>query len=199
MARFHHALRVVAGPPTTGTVGRGPARAYRRRQLGRVTLDQHSDRRRHQPHPGRIHLRGRRCLGRVQLQKERVTRRKHHWGRLGDLPNLYVPRLRQLAEPVDDVVECYSSDSRGRPARRLPGGAAVRREWSGRWTTSCRTRLLDDVAAGVALLVLSLGPGSSSRSTGSEWRRTGGETRPVPRRRAVAAPGLPRTPWSLSR
>ena len=45
------------------------------------------------------------------LQKERVTRRKHHWGRLGDLPNLYVPRLRQLDEPVDLVVECYSSDS----------------------------------------------------------------------------------------
>jgi carbamoyltransferase len=45
------------------------------------------------------------------LQKERVTRRKHHWGRLGDLPNLYVPRLAQLAEPVDLVVECYSSDA----------------------------------------------------------------------------------------
>ncbi len=45
------------------------------------------------------------------LQKERVTRRKHHWGRLGDLPNLYVPRLPQLREPVDLVVECYSSDS----------------------------------------------------------------------------------------
>ena len=45
------------------------------------------------------------------LQKERVTRRKHHWGRLGDLPNLYVPRLPQLTQPVDLVVECYSSDS----------------------------------------------------------------------------------------
>ncbi|MDQ3979137.1 MAG: carbamoyltransferase [Actinomycetota bacterium] len=45
------------------------------------------------------------------LQKERVTRRKHHWGRLGDLPNLYHPRLPQLAQPVDLVVECYSSDS----------------------------------------------------------------------------------------
>ncbi|HEX2043933.1 MAG TPA: carbamoyltransferase C-terminal domain-containing protein [Acidimicrobiales bacterium] len=45
------------------------------------------------------------------LQKERVTRRKHHWGRLGDLPNLYHPRLPQLRQPVDLVVECYSSDS----------------------------------------------------------------------------------------
>ena len=45
------------------------------------------------------------------LQKERVTRRKHHWGRLGDLANVYVPRFPQLREPVDLVVECYSSDS----------------------------------------------------------------------------------------
>lgn len=45
------------------------------------------------------------------LQKERVTRRKHHWGRLGDLPRLYRPRLPQLAEPVDLVVEGYSSDT----------------------------------------------------------------------------------------
>jgi carbamoyltransferase len=45
------------------------------------------------------------------LQKERVTRRKHHWGRLGDLPERYLPRLPQLREPVDLVVEGYSSDS----------------------------------------------------------------------------------------
>ena len=45
------------------------------------------------------------------LQKERVTRRKHHWGRLGDLPERYVPRLPQLREPVDLVVECFSSDT----------------------------------------------------------------------------------------
>lgn len=45
------------------------------------------------------------------LQKERVTRRKHHWGRLGDVPDFYVPRLPQLAEPIDLVVECYSSDT----------------------------------------------------------------------------------------
>lgn len=46
----------------------------------------------------------------VTLQKERVTRRKHHWGRLRDLPELYVPRLAGLREPVDLVVECFSSD-----------------------------------------------------------------------------------------
>src|SRR2546421_11280091 len=45
------------------------------------------------------------------LQKERITRRKHHWGRLGDVRNLYLERLPSLREPVDLVVECYSSDS----------------------------------------------------------------------------------------
>jgi carbamoyltransferase len=44
------------------------------------------------------------------LQKERLTRRKHHWGRLGDLPKLYVPAMPALREPVDLVVECFSSD-----------------------------------------------------------------------------------------
>jgi carbamoyltransferase len=44
------------------------------------------------------------------LQKERLSRRKHHWGRLGDLPTLYVPRMPALREPVDLVVECFSSD-----------------------------------------------------------------------------------------
>ncbi|MDP9386909.1 MAG: carbamoyltransferase [Actinomycetota bacterium] len=45
------------------------------------------------------------------LQKERVSRRKHHWGRLGDLPDLYLSRMPHLDEPVDLVVECYSSDT----------------------------------------------------------------------------------------
>ncbi|GAA1788432.1 carbamoyltransferase [Planosporangium flavigriseum] len=51
------------------------------------------------------------------IQKERITRRKHHWGRLGDLANLYLPALPALREPVDLVVECYSSDSE---VERLP-------------------------------------------------------------------------------
>jgi carbamoyltransferase len=45
------------------------------------------------------------------LQKERLSRRKHHWGRLGDLPKLYLGRLPWLDEPVDLVVEGWSSDA----------------------------------------------------------------------------------------
>src|ERR1700716_1984501 len=45
------------------------------------------------------------------LQKERITRRKHHWGRLGDVRDLYLTRVPHLDQPVDLVVECYSSDS----------------------------------------------------------------------------------------
>lgn len=45
------------------------------------------------------------------LQKERLSRRKHHWGRLGDLPRLYLPRVPALRQPVDLVVEGYSSDT----------------------------------------------------------------------------------------
>src|SRR5690348_2401165 len=45
------------------------------------------------------------------IQKERITRRKHHWGRLGDVPERYLPRMPLLREPVDLVVECYSSDT----------------------------------------------------------------------------------------
>jgi carbamoyltransferase len=42
------------------------------------------------------------------LQKERITRRKHHWGRLGDLP-LYKERMGFDGD-VGLIVECYSSD-----------------------------------------------------------------------------------------
>jgi carbamoyltransferase len=45
------------------------------------------------------------------IQKERITRRKHHWGRLGDVPDRYLPRMPLLRERVDLVVECYSSDT----------------------------------------------------------------------------------------
>jgi carbamoyltransferase len=47
----------------------------------------------------------------TSLQKERLSRRKHHWGRLGDVTELYVPCFPDLREPVDLVVECWSSDS----------------------------------------------------------------------------------------
>lgn len=49
--------------------------------------------------------------GMYGLQKERVSRRKHHWGRLGDLPDCYLPAMPLLKEPVDLVVEGYSSDT----------------------------------------------------------------------------------------
>ncbi|HJV86396.1 MAG TPA: carbamoyltransferase C-terminal domain-containing protein [Noviherbaspirillum sp.] len=45
------------------------------------------------------------------IQKERLTRQKHHWGRLGDLRDIYVPRLPGLDQPLDVLVECYSSDA----------------------------------------------------------------------------------------
>jgi carbamoyltransferase len=55
------------------------------------------------------------CLLRGQellwnIQKERLTRVKRHWGALGDLREHYRPRLAGLSEPIDLVVECYSSD-----------------------------------------------------------------------------------------
>lgn len=45
------------------------------------------------------------------IQKERLTRQKHHWGRTGDVPDIYVPRLPGLEQPIDVLVECYSSDA----------------------------------------------------------------------------------------
>jgi carbamoyltransferase len=45
------------------------------------------------------------------LQKERITRRKHHWGRVGDVTNHYLPNLPALRQPADLVVECWSSDA----------------------------------------------------------------------------------------
>jgi carbamoyltransferase len=45
------------------------------------------------------------------IQKERLTRRKHHWGRLDDFRNAYAPHLPELGKPIDVLVECYSSDS----------------------------------------------------------------------------------------
>jgi carbamoyltransferase len=60
------------------------------------------------------------CLieeGRVLLgRKERLNRKKHAWGALGDVP-LYAKTHPGFAQPIDAVVECYASD----PERdRLP-------------------------------------------------------------------------------
>lgn len=51
------------------------------------------------------------------IQKERLTRQKHHWGKPGDFSDLYVPRLPGLERPVDVLVECFSSDTE---ANQLP-------------------------------------------------------------------------------
>jgi len=48
------------------------------------------------------------------IQKERLTRRKHHWGRLGDVRDHYGPQLPWPARPIDVVVECFSSDDEAR-------------------------------------------------------------------------------------
>jgi carbamoyltransferase len=45
------------------------------------------------------------------IQKERFTRQKHHWGKHGDVANIYRPRLPGLERDIDVLVECYSSDS----------------------------------------------------------------------------------------
>ncbi|MFC5459819.1 carbamoyltransferase [Massilia niabensis] len=45
------------------------------------------------------------------IQKERLTRQKHHWGKPGDLRQHYLPALPGLERPVDVLVECFSSDA----------------------------------------------------------------------------------------
>ncbi|MEW7848418.1 carbamoyltransferase N-terminal domain-containing protein [Massilia aurea] len=40
------------------------------------------------------------------IQKERLTRHRHHWGRPGDVRDLYLPRLPGLERPIDVMVEC---------------------------------------------------------------------------------------------
>lgn len=44
------------------------------------------------------------------IHKERITRIKHDWGKLGDL-DLYKSAIPELHEPIDLVVECFSSDT----------------------------------------------------------------------------------------
>jgi carbamoyltransferase len=51
------------------------------------------------------------------IQKERLTRQKHHWGAVGDFRNVYCSRLPGLDRPVDVLVESFSSD---REIERLP-------------------------------------------------------------------------------
>jgi carbamoyltransferase len=44
------------------------------------------------------------------IQKERLTRQKHHWGSLDDFRKIYLPRIAALDQRIDVLVECYSSD-----------------------------------------------------------------------------------------
>jgi carbamoyltransferase len=44
------------------------------------------------------------------IQKERLTRQKHHWGKAGDFRDAYISHLGDLNRPIDVLVECYSSD-----------------------------------------------------------------------------------------
>lgn len=45
------------------------------------------------------------------IQKERLTRQKHHWGKVDDFRRVYLPQLAALDGRIDVLVECYSSDS----------------------------------------------------------------------------------------
>lgn len=60
-------------------------------------------------------MRGSRVV--CSIQKERLTRQKHHWGKLDDFRRMYGPKLAGFKEPLDAVVECYSSD---REIEKLP-------------------------------------------------------------------------------
>jgi carbamoyltransferase len=51
------------------------------------------------------------------IQKERLTRQKHHWGKPGDVSQVYASRLPGLDRPLDVLVECFSSDAE---TARLP-------------------------------------------------------------------------------
>src|ERR1700748_1892024 len=44
-------------------------------------------------------------------QKERLSREKHDWGAVGDFRDNYIKRIPALREPIEMVVQCYSSDA----------------------------------------------------------------------------------------
>jgi carbamoyltransferase len=45
----------------------------------------------------------------MSIHKERLTKRKHHWGRLGDM-KLYKEHIPTVDRPYDLIVECWSAD-----------------------------------------------------------------------------------------
>lgn len=46
----------------------------------------------------------------LSIHKERLTKRKHHWGRLGDI-KLYKEHIPAVDRPYDLIVECWSADT----------------------------------------------------------------------------------------
>ncbi|HEU4620855.1 MAG TPA: carbamoyltransferase C-terminal domain-containing protein [Burkholderiaceae bacterium] len=44
------------------------------------------------------------------IQKERLTRQKHHWGKLDDLRDVYRHGVEGFDRPISALVECFSSD-----------------------------------------------------------------------------------------
>src|SRR5579871_6625133 len=46
----------------------------------------------------------------LAVQKERLTRQRHHWGKLGDM-GIYAPYIENFKNDIRLIVECYSSDS----------------------------------------------------------------------------------------
>ncbi|WP_207423943.1 carbamoyltransferase C-terminal domain-containing protein [Desertivirga brevis] len=45
----------------------------------------------------------------MSIHKERLTKRKHHWGRLGDI-KMYKEQIPVVDRPYDLIVECWSAD-----------------------------------------------------------------------------------------
>ena len=45
----------------------------------------------------------------MSIHKERLSKRKHHWGRLGDI-GLYKKHIPAFSRPYDLIVECWSAD-----------------------------------------------------------------------------------------
>lgn len=90
------------------------------------------------------------------IQKERITRQKYHWGKLGDLRNVYCDVVTGLHQPVDALVECYSSD------------AEVQR--------------LDEYEQEIAE-VLHLAPAANARASRTTWRTCTACSTPRPSRR----------------
>lgn len=59
------------------------------------------------------------------IQKERLTRRRHHPGEAGDVDAIYLPRLSGLERPLDVLVECHAGGEAGGEAGDGVGAVAA--------------------------------------------------------------------------